>query len=149
MAKEKALAKQKEALKGKVGGSTAVKPKQSPPATNNTGTKSSVQSVKKNLTLETDNFLKDEKDGEKSAEKKQEEDDDDDFGRDDDSKPMSKEELEKESSNSVGSLQRIGENEGDGENMMTKTLSSSKLQGLFDQEDSGKFEEKPASDPLD
>ena len=55
---EKALAKQKEALKGKVGGVT--KPKNSPPATNNTGTKSSAPSMKKNLTLETDNFLKED-----------------------------------------------------------------------------------------
>jgi hypothetical protein len=100
--------------------------------------------MKKNLTLETstDNFIS-EKDGQKSAEKRQEDDDDDDeFGRDEDSKPMTKDQLESESSNSVGSLQRIGDGEpsdGSQENIMHKTLSSSKLQGLFDQEDSGKF----------
>jgi hypothetical protein len=133
--------------------SGVAKPKNSPP-TNNTGTKSSAPSVKKNLTLETDNFLKDEKDensGEKPAEAdkkdddatKEDDDDDDEFGRDEDSKPMTKEELEKESSNSVGSLLRIGEGEDvDSQNIMHKTLSSTKLQGLFDNEDSGKFEDK-------
>lgn len=90
--------------------------------------------------------MKDEKDEnseEKPAEADKKEDDDDDFGRDEDSKPMTKEELEKESSNSVGSLLRIGEGEDvDSQNIMHKTLSSTKLQGLFDNEDSGKFEDK-------
>jgi hypothetical protein len=38
---------------------------------------------------------------------------------------------------------RIGEGEDvDSQNIMHKTLSSTKLQGLFDNEDSGKFEDK-------
>jgi len=45
------LAKQKEALKGKV--TTVTKQKSSE---NKTGTKSSTPAVKKNLTVETDNF---------------------------------------------------------------------------------------------
>lgn len=50
---EKSLAKQKEALKGKVAAVT--KPKSA--STNNTGTKSSAPSVKKQLTVETDHNL--------------------------------------------------------------------------------------------
>ena len=82
MAKEKALMKQKEALKGKVG--DVKKPKQSPSATNNTGTKSSAPSIKKNLTLETDNFIKDDKDKEGTQKESTDktEEDDDEFGRD-------------------------------------------------------------------
>ena len=80
-------------LKGKVG--DVKKAKQSPPATNNTGTKSSAPSIKKNLTLETDNFLKDDKDkGDKKESNDKTEDEDDEFGRDDDEKPLTKEELE-------------------------------------------------------
>ena len=97
MAKEQALAKQKEALKAKV-----TKKKTAP-------------GVKKNLTLETDNLTQDK---------------DDDFDRDGDS--MSKEELEKGSSNSVDNLQRLefdaGETEKDN---MQKTLSSTQLQEMF------------------
>lgn len=51
MEAEKALAKQKEALKGKVAAVTS-KPKSG--STNNTGTKSSAPSVKKQLTVETE-----------------------------------------------------------------------------------------------
>ena len=102
MAKEQALAKQKEALKGKV--SSVTKPKPKPPA------------PKKPLTLELDGDKKEQ---------------DDDFDRD--SSPMTKDELEKESSNSVSSLQKLSEvddldNEKD---TMQKTLSSSQLQDMF------------------
>lgn len=52
--------------------------------------------MKKNLTLETDNFLKEDKEEEKekTSDKCEKEEEDDDFGRDEDSKPMTKEELE-------------------------------------------------------
>ena len=80
-------------MKGKVGD---VKKKQSAPATNNTGTKSSAPAVKKNLNIETDNMLNDDKD-KSNADKKeaqQQEDQDDDFGRDENEKPITKEDLE-------------------------------------------------------
>lgn len=54
-------------MKGKVGD---VKKKQSAPATNNTGTKSSAPAVKKNLNIETDNMLNDDKD-KSNADKKE------------------------------------------------------------------------------
>lgn len=80
-------------MKGKVGD---VKKKQSAPATNNTGTKSSAPAVKKNLNIETDNMLNDDKDKSNTDKKEaqQPEDQDDDFGRDESEKPITKEDLE-------------------------------------------------------
>lgn len=79
-------------MKGKVGD---VKKKQSAPATNNTGTKSSAPAVKKNLNIETDNMLNDDKDKSNADKKDQQpEDQDDDFGRDENEKPITKEDLE-------------------------------------------------------
>lgn len=53
--------------------------------------------MKKNLNIETDNILKDDKEkdtGDKAESKESIEQDDDDFGRDEDEKPLTKEELE-------------------------------------------------------
>jgi hypothetical protein len=100
LAREKELAMQKELLKGSVG-------------SNKTNTKSSAPATKKQLTVETDSGtgvpLKTgdktdtdkNQDGLKTPEQPiNKEEDDDDFGRGS-SSPMSREELEKESSNSV------------------------------------------------
>lgn len=101
-AREKELAAQKEALKGSVG-------------SNKTGTKSSAPAIRKpQLTLETNSGsgapAKSDKDDSLTTPEqtsgKEEDDDDDDLGRDDDA-PMSREELEKESSNSVSNLDRL------------------------------------------
>ena len=56
MEAEKSLAKQKEALKGKVASVTTKSNKLSA-QTNNTGTKSSTPAAKKQLTVETDHNL--------------------------------------------------------------------------------------------
>ena len=94
---------QKELLKGSVG-------------SNKTNTKSSAPATKKQLTVETDSGtgvpLKTKENSEKEETLKtpdqptSKEEDDDDFGRGS-SPPMSREELEKESSNSVSNLDRL------------------------------------------
>lgn len=98
------MAKQKEALKGKMG---SVTKKAAPPA------------PLKPLTVETDNkppadSAKSEKlidaPSENTPELKPQEDfedDGDDFDRDDEEPPMSKQQLEDQSSNSVTNLQRL------------------------------------------
>ena len=88
---------QKELLKGSVG-------------SNKTNTKSSAPATKKQLTVETNSGTgapsKEKDDSLTTPEQpSSKEEDDDDFGRD--SEPMSREELEKESSNSVSNLDRL------------------------------------------
>ena len=66
---------------------------------------------------------------------KEEDDDDDDLGRDDDA-PMSREELEKQSSNSVSNLDRLNTEQADlsePKNTMSKTLSSTQLKEMFEE----------------
>ena len=126
-AREKELVAQKEALKGSVG-------------SNKTNTKSSAPATKKQLTVETNSGngvpLKEgqkiESDEQKTPEgreaKDDDDDDDDDFGRGEES-PMTREELEKESSNSVSNLDRLNtednkDSDPSDKNTMSKTLSS-------------------------
>ena len=134
-AREKELAAQKEALKGSVTGSNKTNTKSSAPAM-----------VKKNLSVETDSGsgvpIKSseeiETDEMKTPEGKEadDDDDDDDFGRGEES-PMTREELEKESSNSVSNLDRLNtedskNDDGNDKNTMSKTLSSTQLKQMFE-----------------
>lgn len=132
MAKEQALAKQKEALKSKVSGSSSTSSSgKGTPKQNNTGTKSSAPAPKKQLTLETGNMLDNPADKEPIPAKKEDDDEeeDDDFARSE-TPPMTKEQLEEGSSNSVQSLQRPnGPDETKPD--MQQTLSSSQLMGLI------------------
>ena len=104
LAREKELTMQKELLKGSVG-------------SNKTNTKSSAPATKKQLTVETDSGTgvpqkptdktDTNEDGLKTPDKAiNKDEEDEDFGRGS-SPPMSREELEKESSNSVSSLDRL------------------------------------------
>ena len=109
MAKEQALAKQKEALKGKMAGTV-----------NKSNKTKTAPAPKKQLTVETEHqkvekSSKTEKllDAPEQPQLMNEEPPlgDDDFDRDEDEAPMSKDRLEKESSNSVSSLQRLQNDE--------------------------------------
>lgn len=94
MAKDQALAKQKEALKSKVGGPSTSSGKGTPKQ-NNTGTKSSAPAPKKQLTLQTDNMLENPADKEPIPATKEDDDEEDDeeFARSE-TPPMTKEQLE-------------------------------------------------------
>lgn len=139
MAREKELQKQKEALKGKV-------------SSNKTNTKSSAPSNKRQLTVETDqrshvsSKANDEKNPNPPDDKKTPDasNDDDDFGRDDDG-PMTREQLEKESSNSAANLDREEESPNGGQfdekGAMQKTLSSSQLKSMLEQQNFEKDQE--------
>lgn len=108
---------------------------------NKTGTKSSAPAVKKNLTVETDNFGATDKDknkdnqlndsdGSKSKDDildKDDFDEDDDLARADDQSPMTRKQLEQESSNSVENLDRNNTAE---EGALSATLSSSNLKQM-------------------
>jgi hypothetical protein len=86
--------------------------------------KSSAPAPKKNLTLELETSTEKEK-KEKPVEKEEPVEKDEDFDRDEFSEPMTKEELEKESSNSVANLERLSEELDNEKDTMQKTLSSS------------------------
>ena len=147
MAKEQALAKQKEALKGKMAGTV-----------NKSNKTKTAPAPKKQLTVETEHqkvekSSKTEKllDAPEQPQLMNEEPPlgDDDFDRDEDEAPMSKDRLEKESTNSVSSLQRLqGDDLGNEEKeSMQKTLSSAQLKQMLGQAEEGdeKEEEKGAN----
>lgn len=144
MAKEQALAKQKEALKGKMAGTV-----------NKSNKTKTAPAPKKQLTVETEHekvetSSKTEKllDAPEPSPLMNEEPPmgEDDFDRDEDEAPIDKDRLEKESSNSVSSLQRLQNDELGNEEKenMQKTLSSAQLKQMLGQTEEGdeKEEEK-------
>lgn len=140
-AKKESLARQKEALKGKV---TAVTKKSAP---------------KKDLTVETDtskppSIIESKPDkmlDDPYAEQKAvpvsellEQDDEDTFDRDEEP-PMTKEQLEEQSSNSVNNIQRLGDedNSEDLAESMQKTMSSSQLKEMLSSSSNESEPEQP------
>ena len=167
MAKEQSLAKQKEALKGKVG-AVSKKPAEE---------KKQEGMVKKNLTVETENMstgppqsnssgnssntnlsdkLKDEKESSenktgpsildivsKEDEEDDEEEEEDDFERSE-TPPMDKKQLEENSSNSVGNLQRDS-----GEGGLSMTLNKGQLTEMIQKQEEGPLNQSPGQSFVD